>query len=158
MHTECSKSFSHNNSLKRHSLFHSGEKPQRCPQCNFSCNDASNLKVHVKKHIEDKLHQCNQCEYTTIQPSNLKRHKKSHSGEKPNRCTTCEYSCITTGELKVHMIRKHEVGYRIHFLTNFCIFHRHHFRKCKRAPSFCENRSDSIVTKISEVITEICST
>ena len=52
----------------------------------------------------------------------------------------------------------YEVGYRIHFLANFCNFFHHHFRKCKWTSSFCENQSDSTVTKISEGITEICST
>ena len=35
-----------------------------------------------------------------------------------------------------------EVGYRIHFLTYFCDFFHHYFRKCKWIPSFCKNRSD----------------
>ena len=52
----------------------------------------------------------------------------------------------------------HEVRYRIHSLANFCNFFHHHFRKCKWTSSFCENQSDSTVTKISEGITEICRT
>ena len=64
-------------------------------------------------------------------------------------------------ELQLKMIYsgiKKEVGYRIHFPANFCNFFHHHFRKCKWTSSFCENQSDSTVTKISEGITEICST
>ena len=60
--------------------------------------------------------------------------------------------CILSTLIVVSL--KEEVGYRIHFLANFCNFFHHFFRK-----SFCENQSDnSTVTKISEGITEICST
>ena len=85
---------------------HSGEKPFRCDQCNYSCNHVQNLKSHILTHTGAKPFACNQCNYSSIQSSHMKVHMLSHTGENPFVCKQCNYSCKRSRDLKNHM-RKH---------------------------------------------------
>ncbi|CAG7825834.1 unnamed protein product, partial [Allacma fusca] len=42
----CEKSFQNNGQLRRHLLIHTGERPYRCNNCNYSANQAVHLKTH----------------------------------------------------------------------------------------------------------------
>ena len=73
--------------LRRHLKTHSGEKSNKCIQCDFSCSLASNLKRHLKTHRGEKLNKCN---YTSSQKGHLRTHLKTHSGEKSYKCCQCD--------------------------------------------------------------------
>jgi uncharacterized Zn-finger protein len=40
----------------------------------------------LKTHSGEKSNKCNQCDYASSQAGVLRRHLKTHSGEKPNKC------------------------------------------------------------------------
>ena len=72
--------------LRTHFKIHSGEKSNKCNQCDFASSYASALRTHLKIHSGEKS-KCNQCDYASSDASNLRTHLKTHSGEKPNNVT-----------------------------------------------------------------------
>ena len=91
---------------------HSGEKSNKCNQCDFSCSYASafentqwrktkqmqpmwlriHLRTHLKTHSEEKSNKCNQCDYAPSRTGDLRKHLKMHSGVKSNKCNQCEFA------------------------------------------------------------------
>ena len=60
-------------------------------------------KTHLKIHTGEKSNKCHQCDFTTIQTGNLKRQLKIHTGEKLNKCNQCDYECSQTLTLMTHL-------------------------------------------------------
>ena len=73
-------------------LFHSGERPNICDQCNKSFIEPSILKKHILTHSDKKPHKCDQCSKLFIEPSKLRRHILTHSDKKPHKCVKCKES------------------------------------------------------------------
>ena len=82
---------------------HSGEKSNKCNQCDFASSYASALRAHLKTHSGEKPNKCNQCDYESLNAGNLKRHLKVHSGEKSNKCNKCDYASSRAGDLRKHL-------------------------------------------------------
>ena len=59
----------------------SGEKTNKCNQCDYASTDAGNLRRHLKNHSGEKSNKCNQCDLASIQAGDLRRHLKMHSGK-----------------------------------------------------------------------------
>ena len=68
--------------LRTHLKIHSGEKANKCKQCDYASSDASNLRAHLKTHAGEKSNKCNLCDYASTEASKLRIHLKRHSGEK----------------------------------------------------------------------------
>ena len=64
---------------------HSGEKSNKCNQCDYASSQASHLRAHMKTHSGEKLNKCNQCDYACSQAGTLRRHLKTHIGWKSNK-------------------------------------------------------------------------
>ena len=60
----------------------SGEKPNKCNQCDYASSRADTLRAHLKTHSGEKSNKCNQCDYASSEAGNLRSHMKIHSGEK----------------------------------------------------------------------------
>ncbi|KAL0169573.1 hypothetical protein M9458_034169, partial [Cirrhinus mrigala] len=86
------------NHLARHMKTHSGEKPYKCPQCNYASAHFDNLKRHHRVHTGEKPYKCRVCDYACGNLANLKRHERIHSGAKP-------FHCNQSMNLKRHMLR-----------------------------------------------------
>ena len=54
-------------------------------------------------HSGEKLNKCNQCDYATLHAYNLREHLKTHSGEKPNQCNVCDYASSRASNLRRHL-------------------------------------------------------
>ena len=61
---------------------HSGEKSNKCNQCDFASSYASALRTHMISHSGEKSNKCSQCDYASSHGSHFRRHLKTHSGEK----------------------------------------------------------------------------
>ena len=82
---------------------HTGEKLNKCNQCDFASSRASNLRTHMKTHSGENSNKCNQCGYASSHAGHLRTHLKTHSGEKPNKCNQCDFVSSQAGNLKKHM-------------------------------------------------------
>ena len=102
---QCDYSSSQAGNLRRHFKMHSGEKPNICNQCDFASSHTGNLGRHLKKHSGEKPNKCNQCYYASSRAGNLKAHLKTHSGEKPNKCDQCVYASSDASNMRRHLER-----------------------------------------------------
>ena len=64
---------------------HSGEKSNKCYQCNYASSCAGNLRRHLKTHSGEKSNKCNQCDFTSSEAGKLRKHLKTHIEEKSNK-------------------------------------------------------------------------
>ena len=96
-------------SLATPSTSHSGEKSNKCNQCDFVSSYASALRTHLKTHSGEKSNKCNQCDFASSQAGYLRRHSKTHSGEKLNKCNQCDFACSDPSSLRRHMKRHRSV-------------------------------------------------
>ena len=76
----------------------SGEKSNKCSQCDFASSYASSLSIHLKMHSGEKSNKFNLCDYASSWAGDLKKHMKMHSGEKTNKCNQCDYASSWAGE------------------------------------------------------------
>ena len=65
---------------------HSGEKSNKCNQCDYASSHAGNLGTHLKTHNGEKSNKCKHCDFASSYVSSLRTHLKTHSGEKSNKC------------------------------------------------------------------------
>ena len=72
----------------------SGEKLNKCNQCDYATSHAWYLRKHLKIHSGEKPNKCSQCDYASSQANNLRRHLKTHTGEKANKCNQCDYASV----------------------------------------------------------------
>ena len=48
---------------------------------------------YLKMHSGEKSNKCNQCDFASSHTGHLRTHLKMHSGEKSNKCNQCDYAC-----------------------------------------------------------------
>ena len=65
----------------------SGEKPNKCNQCDFASSQAGNLRRHLKTHSGEKSNKCNQCGYASSQAGNLRTHLKTQVSKSQTNAT-----------------------------------------------------------------------
>ena len=55
------------------------------------------IDIAMNSNSGEKSNKCNQCNYTSSRAGNLKTHLKTHSGENPNKCSEGNYASSQTG-------------------------------------------------------------
>ena len=84
-------------------LFHSGEKPHKCPEYDNASSHAGHLRYHIRTHSLQKPNQRKWCDFSSITKSDLIKHVLTHSGEKSHQCNEGESSFLQAGYLKGHL-------------------------------------------------------
>ena len=88
---------------RTHFKTHSGEKPNKCSQCEFASSLSDDLRRHLKTYRGEMPNKCNQFNYASSESSHLRRHLKTHSGENPNKCNQCNYASSEASHLRRHL-------------------------------------------------------
>lgn len=73
---ECSKTFTHAASLKRHALIHAGDKKFSCSDCGKQFYQKTALETHLKSHSKERL-SCKGCDKRFLTRYLLNFHLKS---------------------------------------------------------------------------------
>ncbi|XP_016344281.1 zinc finger protein 2-like isoform X2 [Sinocyclocheilus anshuiensis] len=122
--SECGRSFSHSQALRRHRLIHvpkdilispndfpEENKPQKpesqtydCLYCGETFSSLSARRDHHKTHPEEAVHRCNACGKQLSCQAALIRHKRIHAEERPYKCTECQSTFICSTSCKRHML------------------------------------------------------
>ena len=108
---------------------HSGEKSNKCKQCEYAVLHAYHSSEHLNTHRKEHFHKCEQCDlafliqeilgrickrtdkcnhckYAQYQTGNLRTQMKMHSGEKLNQCNQCDYVYSDPSTLRTHLKRR----------------------------------------------------
>ena len=97
--------------MRTHLKTHSGEKLNKCNQCDYASSRADVLRTLLKAHNGEKSNKCDQCDFASSQAGNLRRHLKTHSGEKSNQCNQCDFAPSYASALRTHF-KTHSGGCR----------------------------------------------
>ena len=76
---------------KGHFKIHSGEKFNKCKQCNFVSVQARSLKRHTRTHTGERSYNCTTCDFSSVRESTLRTHIRTHTGERPYKCNQCDF-------------------------------------------------------------------
>ncbi|XP_052132290.1 zinc finger protein 681-like, partial [Frankliniella occidentalis] len=79
----CKKNFGRAFSLKRHIMYHNGEKPFSCDLCPSRFTEKIHLVNHMRIHTGEKPYKCDLCKTSFNKKFYLDVHMRRHTGEKP---------------------------------------------------------------------------
>uniref|UniRef100_A0A3P9DSX1 Zinc finger protein 2 homolog n=1 Tax=Maylandia zebra TaxID=106582 RepID=A0A3P9DSX1_9CICH len=90
-------------SLSRHKMTHSGERPHSCKICGRRFKLPGTLRQHEKIHTNrERSYLCDICCKMFLTSAQLEIHMRIHTNEKPYHCSECGKGFSTKGPLTVH--------------------------------------------------------
>lgn len=124
----CGRGFTEAKSLRCHELRHTGEKPCKCPECDYVCVNKSMLNSHMKRHTRsscklskdalEKAHVCEVCGKTFKTTVGLREHAQAQhgmgmEGEPPRTflCGQCGKSLKSNSGFRRHLVKVHGVKF-----------------------------------------------
>ena len=84
-------------------LDHSGEKSNKCNQCDFASYRARSLRAHLWTHSGKMLNKCSQCYYASIDSSSFRKHVKIHNDEKLKKCNQSDFASCNGNALRAQL-------------------------------------------------------
>ncbi|XP_026464997.1 uncharacterized protein LOC113367622 [Ctenocephalides felis] len=104
----CGKKFTANVNLNAHiKTVHSEVKPHLCNICGKRYTTIDHLRKHMVYHTGERKFQCNVCGKDFTQNSHLTQHSWIHSGIKPYACKYCDNKYTSSSALKKHLQTNH---------------------------------------------------
>ncbi|CAG4978665.1 unnamed protein product [Colias eurytheme] len=89
-------------SLKRHMLKHTGQKPYACKHCPRRFADCGSRQKHERLHMGIRPYQCSLCGKSFTYSYVLANHMLTHTGEKKYSCGPCNKKFTKAHHLKYH--------------------------------------------------------
>ena len=109
---KCRKSFSSKSDLRKHEIFHNGQRHFVCSECGKKFFTQTHLNRHQMIHTGEKPYVCGKCDKSFSQNVSLLNHKLTHTGERPHLCIECGKSFAVRGNFKVHQMSHGEKPFK----------------------------------------------
>ena len=97
----CGKAFGSQSTLRLHEMWHRGEGPYTCTECDVMCFSKGVHTRHIVSHFKIRTFKCKICSNCLASQSELERHER----EAKYKCTTCERKFEEKEQLADHVGR-----------------------------------------------------
>ena len=144
-------------------MTHSGEKPHKCSQCEFSSITTGHLTIHMRSaHTGEKPYKCEICSLGFVSARYLRIHTISHAEEKTFVCNNCRKTFKHPGSLTRHG-QKHSVSTQILFFElkinhKYNLFVTHWVKKSQNKNAIAAILDMILINMVTGVVMMMMST
>lgn len=103
----CGRDFLFPSELRIHVRSHTGERPFKCPQCDYASTTRGNLVVHMRRHTGEKPYRCSICDFASSQAAGVTVHMSVHTSRGLHVCSLCDFTTSRKESLFRHTWFKH---------------------------------------------------